>query len=36
MRMRKVTLVPGQLLRQSIHMEKSYLNKTSYPVSYNV
>ena len=30
--MRKATLVKEQLLRQSVHIEKSYLNKTGYPV----
>ena len=34
MSMRKATLVKVQLLRQSVHIEKSYLNKTGYPVLY--
>ena len=33
--MRKATLSLGQLLRQSVHMEKSYLNKMGCPVLYN-
>ena len=31
--MRKTALAPGQLVR-SVHMEKSYLGKTGYPVLY--
>ena len=34
MSMCKTTLAPGQLLR-SVHMEKSYLVKTSYLMLYN-
>ena len=33
MSMRKTTFAPGQLLH-SVHMEKSYLGKTGYPVLY--
>ena len=33
--MRKATLAKGQLLRQSVHTEKSYLNKTGNLVLYN-
>ena len=34
MNMHKTTLAPGQLLRP-VHMEKSHLGKTGYPVLYN-
>ena len=34
MSMHKTTLAPGQRLR-SVHMDKNYLGKAGYPVSYN-